>query len=107
MLADGAPQQRQHALHDLAKRKPFRPERLPASESEKLLGEMRAALGRLKSAGGEAPLVRVGQLLGQHLGVADHDGEQVVEIVRHAAGELAHRFHLLSLAQALLQGRAL
>jgi hypothetical protein len=66
VLADGAPQQRQHALHDLAKRKPLRPERLPASESEKLLGEMRAALGRLKSAGGEAPLVRVGQLLGQH-----------------------------------------
>ena len=36
-------------------------------------------------------------------GVAVNDGENVVEIVRHAAGELADGFHFLRLAQLLLQ----
>ena len=31
--------------------------------------------------------------------VADDGGEEVVEIVRHAAGEVADRFHLLRLPQ--------
>ena len=40
----------------------------------------------------------------QHgLGVAVDDHQQVVEIVRDAAGELAERFHLLRLRQLLLR----
>ena len=42
------------------------------------------------------------QRLVQQVEVAVDDGEQVVEIVRHAAGQLAHDFHLLRLAQPLL-----
>ena len=38
-------------------------------------------------------------LAADHVQPADDDGEQVVEVVRDAAGELADRFHLLRLAQ--------
>ncbi len=37
------------------------------------------------------------------LAVTDDDGEQVVEVVGHAAGQLADDLHLLSLAELLLQ----
>ena len=39
----------------------------------------------------------------QQLGVADDGGEEVVEVVRDAAGELADRLHLLRLTQLLLE----
>ena len=45
----------------------------------------------------------IGEPVLEHLEVAQDDGEQVVEVVRHAARELAHRLHLLRLAQLLLQ----
>src|SRR5438445_1058385 len=52
--------------------------------------------------------MRVGALLGEslrdQLGVRQDDGEQVVEVVGNPAGELADRFHLLGLAQLLLEG---
>ncbi len=35
----------------------------------------------------------------QEFAIADDDGEQIVEVVRHAAGELAHRLHLLRLGE--------
>ena len=44
---------------------------------------------------------------GQQLEAAGYAGEQVVEVVRQAAGELAHRFHLLRLAHHLFGFRAL
>ena len=46
-----------------------------------------------------------GQLVEQQLGVAVDDREQVVEVVRDAAGQPADRFHLLRLAQLLLAAR--
>ncbi len=39
----------------------------------------------------------------QELGIADDDGEQIVEVVRHAAGELTHGLHLLRLRELRLQ----
>ena len=36
-----------------------------------------------------------------------HDGEDVVEIMRHAGGELAERLHLLRLAQLRFEAQAL
>ena len=38
----------------------------------------------------------------QQIEIADDDAEQIVEIVRHAAGEIADRLHLLRLAQLRL-----
>ena len=43
------------------------------------------------------------QPLGEMLRIAEDDGEQIVEIVRHAAGELAHRLHFLGLAELLIE----
>ncbi len=39
----------------------------------------------------------------QQIAEADHGGEQIVEVMRHAAGELAHRLHLLRLGELRLQ----
>jgi hypothetical protein len=41
--------------------------------------------------------------VGQELGHPDDDREDVVEVVRDAAGELADRLHLLRLAQLALE----
>ena len=38
----------------------------------------------------------------EHFKVTKDDHQQVVEFVRHAAGELAHRLHLMGLAQLSL-----
>ena len=43
------------------------------------------------------------QLLGEVLGIAEDDGQQIVEIMRHAAGELTHRLHLLGLGEFLIE----
>ncbi len=43
-----------------------------------------------------------GELPADHVEAAQHDGQEVVEVVRDAAGELADGFHLLRLAQRLL-----
>ena len=45
---------------------------------------------------------QVGQLPADHVEPAQHDGQQIVEVVRDAAGELADRFHLLRLAERFL-----
>ena len=55
------------------------------------------------------PLVgRAGRdLVFRERGEADDRSQQVVEIVGHAAGELADRFHLLCLPQVVLEAAAL
>ena len=54
-----------------------------------------------------APHLGVGarQLPLQAFEIADDDGQQIVEVVRDAAGELADRFQLLRLAQGAFGGR--
>src|SRR4029078_1207874 len=69
-------------------------------ESEKTLGQIRAAQRGLKSLTrkiGQIRLVR--KALGQEIEAAYDDGEQVVEVMRHAAGELTNCLHLLRLAE--------
>src|ERR1051325_202079 len=50
---------------------------------------------------------RVVRAAREQLGIGEDDGEQVVEVVRDAAGELPDRFHLLRLAELLLEPAAL
>ena len=49
-----------------------------------------------------APLVSVREVLDEHLGVAVDGHQQIVEVVRDAAGEPSDRLHLLRLPQLLL-----
>ena len=43
------------------------------------------------------------QAVQDQLAVAGDDGQQIIEIVRHAAGQHADRFHLLRLPQLIFQ----
>ena len=75
---------------------------LPSAERQQPARQLGAALaGGRDHVGG---LLQVGAGLEgqtQRLGVADHDRQQIVEVVREAAGELADRLHLLRLRQLL------
>ena len=80
-------------------------ERLPAREGQQPVGQRRGPLGRALGRDDVAvevaePALRDPRL--QQLQAAGDAGQQVVEVVRQAAGELADRLHLLRLAQRLL-----
>ena len=51
----------------------------------------------IRDAAGEAS--RIGDLSSDHFKAALHDRQKIIEIMGHAAGKLADRFHLLRLAQ--------
>ena len=79
-------------------------EHLPTAEGEELPGERRGARRRLADLHDVvAPRVRGSDRVEQELDVAADGGEQVVEVVRDAAGELADGLHLLRLAELRLQ----
>ena len=50
-----------------------------------------------------ALLLRIELRVQQQRGAALDDREQVVEIVRHAAGQLSERLHFLGLAELIFQ----
>ena len=79
-------------------------ERMLAREGEQPLHQRRGALGGLAAIGrasrGCGPGPR--SAAQREVEIADDDGEQIVEVVRDAAGEAADRFHLLRLAQRVL-----
>ena len=105
---DRAAQQIAHAAHQLGKVGRLGLERLATGEGKQALGQRRTALGALRRAVDQAFDRGVGrQALAQELEVAQHGGQQVVEVVRHAAGELADRFQLLHVAQLFLGALAL
>ena len=107
MLDSGAehvPQQRAHVLDQ--RRDICRPhlEPLDPAEGKQLRGQARAAFGRSERVLGiELELLVLGAL-GDDVEPADDDRQQIVEVVRDAAGQLAERFHLLALPQLLLGG---
>ena len=77
---------------------------LLARERQQALGQRRAALGALQRAVDQPVQARiVGHALAQQIEVAHHRHQQIVEIMRDAAGELADGLHLLRLAQLLLR----
>ena len=80
-------------------------QRLLAREGEQPLGQAAPpAARRAARARGSASTSGDGWAMPalEHLEGADDDGQQVVEVVRDAAGKLAEGVHLLRLAQALL-----
>ncbi len=76
---------------------------LAAAEGEQLAGQPGRALGGLRDLlrGTRGRVIQLGHR--QQRGVAVNDGEDVVEIVRDAAGKLADGLHFLRLAQLFLQ----
>src|SRR3954470_1141215 len=71
---------------------------------EKAMGE-RGRAGRARHGVLDAAAdtrVGLGQAPLQHFEIADHHGEQVVEVVGDPAGQLADRFHFLRLTQLVL-----
>jgi hypothetical protein len=78
-------------------------ERLAAGEGEQLPGQRRGPARRLDHRLGEADSLLLGDAgPAQHVGRALDDGQEIVEIMGDAAGELAERLHLVGLAQLLL-----
>ncbi len=103
---DGAPDQLVHAGHELSDVGRLRRERLAAREREQPMGQRRGTSGRaLRGTDvaidlGDAALPDADL---QQLEAAGDPGEQVVEVVREAAGQLADGFHLLRLPQRVLR----
>ena len=78
-------------------------QRLLAGEREQMLGEIGAARRGLVDHprdGGKLRLVL--DRVGQDFDRSGDDGQDIVEVVRDAAGELADRFHLLGLPDPVL-----
>ena len=64
------------------------------------LGAAPGAVDRAPQAGHRAPLYRV-DIVARDLQIAEDDGQQIVEVMRHAAGQLPDRFQLAGLQQLL------
>ncbi len=98
---EGPAQQVREIGDQLADIRQFRVERLAPLEGQQLLRQLGAVIGRiLRLAQQDAQFLIVEPSL-DHLEIAADDGEEVVEVVGDAAGQLAHRLHLLGLAQLL------
>ena len=68
-------------------------------------GSVTYTFGQTRRSGRVAPrssVDRIGKPAFQQFQVAGDDGEKIVEVMGHSSGELAHGFHLLGLAQLLL-----
>ena len=100
VVADDALQHPLHAGDDLVEVDHARVQHLAAAEREKLAGERRRLPG---GAGDLLQLLVLAPAAQQDLGVAADHGQQVVEVMRDAAGEPADGLHLLRLAEPALE----
>ena len=106
--ADQRADQLRHRLDLGADIEDLRLQRLPAGERQQLSGQLGGALHRLGNRVDVAPAALFRQFAAaQEIGRGADDGQQIVEIVRDAAGQLPDGFHLLRLAQRFLALAAL
>ena len=104
MFAEGSSQQLFHAENLPADVDVLWHQGLLARERQQAPGQLRATFGGRHDAFGERAQFRMRrQLFGDVFRVAQDDGQEVVEVVRHAAGELTHGLHLLGLAEFLIE----
>ena len=108
VLADGVAHEREQVPSIDRKSTAIGLQDLAAAEREQLLRERRGVLG------GAPDLQRLianrrfrRRVLLDHARVAQDRRQHVVEVVRHAAGELADRLHLLRFGQPPLEGALL
>ena len=109
-LAQRAPYQFLHAAEQMAEIGGQRAQGLAAGKRQQLQGQLGAPLdgggGRIETAG-RLRIAGHGQF--QQLQIARDNLQHIIEVMRHAAGQLADRFQLLRLQQGLLaaqQGQA-
>ncbi len=80
-------------------------QRLLAGKGEQMLGQLRAALGGIVDQLGDRGELRpVGDRVAENADGAGDDGQDVVEVVGDAAGQLADRVHFLRLPELGLGG---
>ncbi len=102
-LAQGAAQQGLALADQGVEIAGFRPQGLPAREGQQLMCQAFAAPGG--GQGGLTHLLAPGGVVGRledHVQGADDHGQQIVEVVGHAAGEAADGLHALGVHQVLL-----
>src|SRR5439155_1412210 len=102
---EDAPQQPGQIRHEPAQVRRLEVEARAAGEAEQLLHHHAAAQRRRHDVAQVGVRVAAlgGERLRDELGVRQYDRQQVVEVVREPARELADRLHFLRLAQLLLQ----
>ena len=104
VLADQSVEHARRVVHDGIHLEVARLHRLAPAEGEQLPGERRRPLGRRDDVLENGAHVRRRQLGHEReRGVALDDHEEIVEVVRDTAGELADRVHLLRLEELLLE----
>ena len=101
-LAERAVQQIRHAEDQPVGIDRARIERLQPRKRQQPLGQLRRPLGADQRVVERAFGARLDHAAFGDADIADDDGQQVVEVVRDAAGQLADRLHLLRLPQRLL-----
>ena len=98
VLTDEAAQHFLHVLNHVVEADDFRLHHLLAAEREELPSERRGALSGLRNLlHAIAPRIVWTERVQDNFVVAGDDGEQVVEIVRHAARKFSERIHFLGL----------
>ena len=106
--ADQRADQLRHRLDLGADIEHLRLQGLPAGKRQQLSGQLGGALHRLGDGVDVAPAALLREFAAaQEVGRGADNGKEIVEIVRHAAGQLADRLHLLRLAQRFLALAAL
>ncbi|CAN5420767.1 hypothetical protein BH09PSE6_BH09PSE6_14380 [soil metagenome] len=106
VFTDGAPDQLFHRRHHRVEHHRLGIERLTPRERQQALGQSRGAACRCQRGRGVAADVvdaADADAAIEQVEAADDAGQQVVEVVGDAAGELPDRFHLLGLAQCVVR----
>ena len=107
LLAERPVQELRHVPDENVEVERLRLERLSPREGEQAAGQPRRALGALERHGDAAIDSRfVAPAPPDDVETADDEGEEIVEVVRDAPGELADRLHLLGLAKRVLDLRS-
>ena len=103
--ADRGFDQIRHAVDQRAQMDGGRLERLATGEGEQALDKRLGPLRRLQRTVDQSLLARGTRALAhQHVERANDRGQQIVEVMRDASGQAAHRLDLLTLAQCILGG---
>ena len=94
-----------HGMERVVQLQKPRLQHLPPAEREQLLGERRGTLGRLHQFRERIVAIdnRRHVVDFQQIGASDDDGEEIIEVVGDASGQLSHRFEPLGLTQLLFE----